>query len=265
MRFQGGTLFPAVVIGVLVLGLVTIAYARESRPDAGSFPPQIGDHWHAAVGVYVCDGFLPKIAGDAEETVTDASGQSYVNDLFGTTGVHSHDDGVIHWHPFTAKSIGRRAKLGLYLDVYDIGLSADRLSLPDAQGGTTYDADDFKCDGKDVDIKVVTWANNAEVGSGTTYTTDLGDVGLSNDGMIYTIAVVAAGVEVGMPPWAADLQELGAADGGNVPTPGSTPGVTAVPGNTSPTGSTSPAGSTSPTGSTSPAGSTEPAPSTTAG
>ncbi len=219
MRFQGGTLFPAVVVGVVLLGLLTIVYARQSRPDPGSFPPQVGDHWHAAYGMYVCDGWLPKLTGAKEETITDSTGnQTLVNDNFASTGIHSHDDGVIHYHPNSTKAVGKRARLGVFLDVYGIDLSTDRLALPDDQGGEVYDVDDFQCDGEDVEVKVVAWNSFEDTGKGTTNITDLADVKITNDGMVFAIAVVPVGTEVGMPPWAAELPELGAADGGSVPT-----------------------------------------------
>jgi hypothetical protein len=218
VRFQGGTLFPAAVLGVVIIGLLTIVYARQSRPDPGSFPPQVGDHWHAALGIYACDGWLPKITGNQEETVTDSSGnESYVNDLFGTTGVHSHDDGVIHYHPYSAKSVGKRADIGVYLDVYDIELDTDHLKLPDTQGGKEYTTDDYKCNGEDVEIKVVAWDNYTDTGKGSTYITDLTNVRITQDGMVFAIVVAPKDTEIVMPPWAGELPELGAADGGNVP------------------------------------------------
>jgi hypothetical protein len=229
VRFQGGTLFPAVVLGVLVLGLLTIVYARQSRPDPGSLPPQVGDHWHAAYGMYVCDGWLPKLVGNQEETVTDAQGnQSYVNDTFGRTGIHSHDDGVIHYHPYSTASVGSRARLGVFLDVYGVELSEDRLALPPEQGGDVFEVGDFTCNGEDVVIKVVAWDSFADTGPGNTFITDLTDVRLTTDGMVFVIAVVPVGTEVSMPPWAADLPALGAVDGGNVPVPSTEPGGTAA-------------------------------------
>ncbi len=228
VRFQGGTLFPAVVLGVVVLGLLTIVYARQSRPDPGSFPPQVGDHWHAAYGMYVCDGWLPKLTGNQEETLLDAStgAETYVNAEFGATGIHSHDDGVIHYHPYSTKAVGKRARLGVFLDVYGIELNTDRLALPEDQGGDVYDVDDYQCNGEDVEIKVVAWDSYTDTGKGTTNITDLADVRITNDGMVFAIAVVPVGTEVSMPPWAAELPELGAADGGNVPTTTLAPGDT---------------------------------------
>lgn len=49
---------------------------------------------------------------------------------------------------------------------------------------------------------------------------------ITNDGMVFTIAVVPVGTEVSMPPWAPELPELGAVDGGNVPTTTLAPGDT---------------------------------------
>jgi hypothetical protein len=226
VRFQGGTLFPAAVLAVVVLGLLTIVYARQSRPDPGSFPPQVGDHWHAAYGMYVCDGWLPKLSGNQEDTTLDAStgSESYVNDEFGSTGIHSHDDGVIHYHPYTTKAVGKRARLGIFLDVYGVKLNSDELVLPADQGGDEYKVGDYKCNGKDVEIKVVAWDSYTDTGKGTTNITDLSDVRITNDGMVFTIAVVPVGTEVSMPPWAAELPELGASDGGNVPTTTTVPG-----------------------------------------
>ena len=243
MRFQGGTLFPAVVVGILVVGLVLIGYSRQSRPDPGSFPPQVGDHWHVAFGVYVCDGWEPILRGNQEESVVDPqTGQETLsNQDYATSGIHSHDDGVIHWHPFSSKAVGKRATLGVFLDVYDIELSEDRLVMPESQGGGVYDVEDFQCNGEDVEIKVVAWDNFSETGSGKTSITDLPGVRVSVDGMVMVVAVVAKGTEVAMPPWAKDLPELGAADGGNVPTTTLAPGDTTAGTTADTTADTTPA------------------------
>jgi hypothetical protein len=230
VRFQGGTLFPAAVLAVIIIGLFTIVYARQSRPDPGSFPPQVGDHWHAAYGIYVCDTWLPKFTGNKEEVSIDPNtgGEIYISDDYGLTGIHSHDDGVIHYHPFSTRAVGKRARLGIFLDVYDIELNTDRLALPEEQGGDVYDVDDFQCDGQDVEIKVVAWDSYTDTGKGVTNITDLADVRITNDGMVFAVAVVPVGTEVSMPPWAAELPELGAVDGGNVPTTTIAPGDTTV-------------------------------------
>jgi hypothetical protein len=230
VRFQGGTLFPAVVVGVVLVGLLSIFYARQSRPDPGTLPPQQGDHWHVAYGMYVCDGWLPKLQGEMEETEVDpiTGEEQFVNAKFAATGIHSHDDGVVHWHANSTRAIGDNAVFGVFLDVYDVELSPDRLALPEAQGGDVFEADEFQCNGEDVDIKVVVWDNFADTGPGQTYITDLTDIRIRQDGMVFAIAVVPPGTEVTMPPWAKDLPELGAADNGSVPAPASGSSVPAA-------------------------------------
>jgi len=213
VRFQGGTLFPAIIAGVLVIGLVLIGYSRQSVPDPGSFPPQQGDHWHAAYGMYVCDGWLPKLSGAKEETVTDGQGQEqFVSAEFASTGIHSHDDGVIHWHPNSTKAIGKRAVIGVFLDVYEVELDTERLKLPADQGGDEFVVGEYQCNGEDVEIKVVAWDSYTDTGKGQTFITDLANTRLKNDGMVFVIAVVPKGTDVSMPPWAAELPELGLAD-----------------------------------------------------
>lgn len=213
VRFQGGSLFPVAVLVVIVVGLLTIVYARQSRPDPGSQPPQVNDHWHAAYGMYVCDTWLPKLTGTLEDTQTDPATGQVIPTKFTTTGVHSHGDGVIHWHPYSTKAVGNRAKLGLFLNNYDVELSPDELKLPANQGGNDYKASDFTCNGKKVQITVTAWDSYTDTGKGTTNITNLNDVRLKNDGMVFTIAVVPAGTTITMPPWAKNLPDLGAADG----------------------------------------------------
>jgi len=144
------------VVLVVVLGLFVIIYGRQSRPSDGSGVPRVNDgvntdsHWHAAFGIYICDTFQPKIVGTKEETTTDAQGNTVLaDDEFRINGVHSHGDGIIHYHPYSTKSSGNRAKLGVFLDVYDIKLTDTKLVMPPDQGGETWSTDDTKCNGKD--------------------------------------------------------------------------------------------------------------------
>ena len=103
VRFQGGTVFPAAVAITLILGFALIVYSRQTLPEADSTPPTINDHWHAAYGFYLCDTWY-KLAGNLEGT--NSAGQPEFP-KFVRTGVHSHDDGVMHWHPSGSGASGR--------------------------------------------------------------------------------------------------------------------------------------------------------------
>lgn len=218
VRFKGGTLFPALLVGIAAIGAALIIYSRESIPNR-NVAPTINDHWHASYGFYACDTWLPDLQGNKEEL--DTAGQLIV-DEFRRTGIHSHDDGVIHWHPYTSAATGRNAKLGVFLDVYGVKVTDTKIEFPADQGGAVYEEGETTCvdeDGDAVDGEVVVYAYDSysDASQFTTYITNFDQIRLANDGMAFTIAFVPAGVNPGMPPTAINLPELGAIDSGVVP------------------------------------------------
>ena len=260
VRFQGGTLFPAVIVGIAVVGAALIVYSRASIPDQ-NVPPTVEDHWHASYGFYACDQWLPDLQGNKEELST-AGG--LLNEGFRRTGIHSHDDGVIHWHPYSSAATGRNAKLGVFLDVYGIKLSDTKLEFPADQGGAVYEEGVTKCtdaDGKSVDGEVVVYAFEAfnSPDDYSTYITNFDDIRLKQDGMAFSVVFAPAGTQAQLPPSAADLPALGAVDGGTTGQTTTTDAEASTPGEST---TTVPATTTAPSATTSvaPAG-----PTTTAG
>ena len=213
VRFQGGTLFPSIMAIIVVLGTGLIAYSRQSAPSRNT-PPTINDHWHVSYGFYKCDGFLNDLQGTLEDPVTPEY-QKY--------NIHSHDDGVIHWHA-GALATGNRAKLGLFFDSYGVKVNTDEITFPANQNnGESYKTSDLKCknaEGKMVaaQVQVIVWDqyDNSEVSK--KYITDFNNIRIKNDGMAVTVAIAAPGVNIPMPKSAANLLELGAADMGGVTT-----------------------------------------------
>src|SRR6478752_10781971 len=176
-----------------MLGLV--AYSRTSRPTDGSGPPRLGDHWHAAYGFYVCDdtgaAFLPNLQGTKEEQTVDSAGnQVYANRNFRLTGIHSHSDGVIHYHPYTSRATGNRARLGVFLDVYDVKLTDTTLEFPASQGGQKYDTKTYKCGGEDTQIRVRVWNNYANKSDYSDYVTDFNNIRIDRPDMVFAVAIV---------------------------------------------------------------------------
>jgi hypothetical protein len=229
VRFQGGTLFPLVVLGILVAGLALIVYSRISRPEADASPPTIDDHWHVAYGFDLCDTEgQQKLTGNKEET--DASGQ-LVSTAYLRTGVHSHDDGVIHWHPSTSAATGHNAVLGVFLDVYGVELTDSELRFPaDQLDGAKYVEGETKCGDEDGTLAVAVWNNFTDTGDPTVYTSDFTDIRIDRNSMVIVIAFIPDSEDprdIVMPPWAADLPSLGALDQSSQPSnvgpDGSTP------------------------------------------
>ena len=226
VRFQGGALVPLAVAIVVVLGLALVVYARESRPEADASAPTINDHWHHVYGFYICDTWV-QLTGDAEET--DATGRP-INTDFARTGIHSHDDGLIHWHPFSSAAVGRRAALGVFLDVYDVNVTNDSLEFPDAQLGQlpagspedgVFEEGETECEITDADgntstedasLYAVVWDNFSDTDDGTTFIADIENIRLDQDGMVVAIVFAPDDAEPGMPPWAPDFEELAAND-----------------------------------------------------
>jgi hypothetical protein len=229
VRFQGGTLFPVVVTIVIVLGLSLVVYARQSQPSVdASGAPQQSDHWHHAYGFYLCDTWF-MLDGDAEQPGSDNYTQ------YARSGVHSHDDGLIHWHPFTSAAVGSNARLGVFLDTYGVDLSNDKLTFPDSQEVALTEAlaawdpprenilewedgDTCTIDGSDesAELKVVVWNNFTDTDDGTTYIADFDNIRLDRDQMVVVVAFVPDDTDVSMPPWAPELPTLGAIDSGVV-------------------------------------------------
>ncbi len=260
VRFQGGTLFPVVVTIVIVLGLSLVVFARQSRPSVdASGSPQVSDHWHHAYGFFLCDTWI-QLEGDAEQQGTDNFTQ------YARSGVHSHDDGLMHWHPFTSAAVGSNARLGVFLDTYNVEVSNTKLTFPDSQRAsieeqfaaadpprtellaredilTWEDDDTCPIDGSEESgkLQVVVWNNFTDTDDGTTYIADFDNIRLDRDQMVVVVAFVPDGTDVTMPPWAPRLPELGQIDSGVLdPNTSLEPGVT-VPEGSIPDGTSVPA------------------------
>lgn len=176
--------FPAAVFIIVLLGTLLVVYARGERDVAVAEPPTLGDHWHQAFGVYVCDTWLPPL-NDVGPDVA---------------GIHSHGDGLIHTHPFSESVTGEKATLGPFFEQVGITVDGDSFTMPD---GTTY-GPDHDCGGEAAQVEVVRWSGPDQPVA-ETVTTDLSGVRLLADGEVLALAVVPAGTEVPQPPSVANL------------------------------------------------------------
>ena len=216
VRFSGGTTFPAIVTAVVVAMVALVAYAKISLPSEEAGAPQPGDNWHIAYGIKVCDEWLPNLTGTADENDTkDAStgDQTKVNTA-------PDRDGIIHYHPQAGGNTGKKARLGVFLDIYDIKLTDTKLELPASQvdeGETRKwninDDDVFKgtpCEGKDAQLLVRVW-NDYTQGAFQDKVTDFGGQRFIRSGMVFAIAIIPDedDFELNQPDSAARLEDLG--------------------------------------------------------
>ncbi len=104
--------FPLALAAVVILGVALVVFARSSRAPAAA--PRVGsDHWHSAYAVYDCDRFLPAFTSAADPD-----------------GIHSHQDGVIHIHPWNSSASGEDARLDVFFEAMGVRVSDDEISGP---------------------------------------------------------------------------------------------------------------------------------------
>ena len=201
-------LFPGVIALVVVLGVALVVYARNDRldDDLGGVP-QLDDHIHQAFGVNVC--------GEWKTDIPEFETQ---------IGLHTHGDGVMHIHPHSQLGVGVNATLGRFMkDARDEGgidveISDSKLDYldEDIEEGKT------KCEGvDDPQLLLAFWPKAADATALPEITTgDFNDFRLTDDGAAITIYYGDPDDEIPLPPTAANLTALGAADGsGAVPPP----------------------------------------------
>lgn len=177
----------SVIVLAVILGTVGVVFSREQTQDrlsvAGGDRPKVSDHWHAALGVYICDRFVPNIPDSHTDPV----------------GIHTHGDGVIHIHPFTRAASGRNARMKVYART--VGMTLDTLKLRVPGDKKTYKDGSTKCGDK---VGHIQWFvnNRPEAGNPADHHFDV-------DNELIVVAFAARGADVPkIPPSASELSRL---------------------------------------------------------
>ena len=190
---QRNLLFPGVIGVIMLLGVGLVAFAANDRKSEDDVPPVLGDHWHAAVGFFICDEFQPNLP-EFESRV----------------GIHTHGDGVIHIHPSSAGGAGENATLGTFLEGAGVTLTDSELTM----GDKSWKEGDQKCGDEDGELVVAQWKDvQSSDEKPALIRRDFDSIRFREDGEGYTIAFVPEGTtDIPKPESAAQLQTLGAAD-----------------------------------------------------
>jgi hypothetical protein len=153
--------------------------------DAGA-SPSVNDHWHSAFGIYVCDRFLPDPV-----------------DVQDRTGIHTHNDGIIHIHPFSRRSGGENATFDAFADSVDMSFGGGSFVFE----GRTYD-DTTSCDGVPATVVLYEWHADDLGAEPIVHRGPLGEVRFTADRQAFTLAIVADGAPVPRPPSVPTLDRL---------------------------------------------------------
>jgi hypothetical protein len=182
----GSSLGWNLAIGVIViLGIGGIVVSRTGSGTSGGAGLEIGDHWHAALGVNIC--------GEWEPAQPEFTSQFDNPSLY--AGIHTHDDGIIHMEPQSSADTGANATVGNFAEFGGWDLGSDSFetwtgkaqrngdTCPDGQAGT------------------VRWAVNGKEREG-----DPGDLA-PGDGDVVVIAFIpdSVNIEELVPPSTAEL------------------------------------------------------------
>ena len=193
--------WPGAIGAVVVLGIVLIV-ASLGGSASGNEPPRIGDHWHAAYGVWNCDTYATPFA--------DAAGDR--------EGIHTHQDGLMHIHPFASRVTGEGANLEAF--GRDVALEISDTSL---EGPGIERSNGDECPSGDPgQVRLLVWDDPADAEP----TVIRKDIATYNppDGSVWALVFAPEDVEVPMPPSAANMQDPTAAEEGRqIPTATSLP------------------------------------------
>ncbi len=81
-------------------------------------------------------------------------------------GIHTHQDGVIHIHPFQTATTGRNARLSDFFGQTGLEVTSNKIQLPDDpalgdNSGKTFENGDECPDGQEGVVKVLVWEDAA--------------------------------------------------------------------------------------------------------
>jgi hypothetical protein len=183
--------WPALMALVVVLGTAGIVYSRDQRQPDNTRPlaasaGRAGDHWHAAIGFYICGSFTPDLP-EGEDPL----------------GIHGHGDNVVHIHPFGASAAGKRATLEIFFDSVGADVSDDRIELPGQDTKRTGD----KCGNKEGVIRTKVWDTRDASDPGRIVEGDPSNL-RPKDNQLITIAFGPEDEDIPRPPSERNLDAL---------------------------------------------------------
>ena len=175
--------FPALVVLIILIGSGVVAIAWSLREAESR--PGLSDHWHSAYAVWDCtdgDGegaFQPIFEGRLNP-------QGYPYD---PEGIHSHSDGIIHIHPFTANAAGEDAIMAKFFESMFVKMDVNGIT---ASEFGVISAVDAECDGQPAVMQIVRWSRALTAVAAEPderIYDDFGDVRFKRDGEAFTIAL----------------------------------------------------------------------------
>lgn len=239
-------MFPVAIVAIVLLGAGIVLFARgqnggsannDTPPKAQLSQGQAADHWHSAFSINVCGKEKPNLPDVKDDLL----------------GIHSHQDGLIHVHPFSVRSAGKGATLGRFFDMTGLDVTDTAFKMPGTN--EVFKEGETTCSGKPTELVVAYWKNAvgaAGVKPDKIYTKDFSSIRITKDLSAYSLALMPKGTKDFQIPYSSaginnPSDVAGEGPGSQIPT--ENPATATVP--TAPGGA--PAGGTTPPPSTPPA------------
>ena len=196
VRFQGGSVFPTVVLAVLILGAVLIAYARQggTAVDATVTAEQ---KYATAFAFFNCDALATNLKQPDAATLNPADKFAAVTTEAPAAII---GDGIVGWMP-QALAGQRKAKLETIFGLYGMTVTDDSITLVD---GTKISEVDTQCADKDAKITVSVWESGSSASKLSI--ASFGGVKI-DDQMTVVLSFAPDGVEVPRPAVADSLAD----------------------------------------------------------
>ena len=180
-------MYPALIVAIVVIGTALVFVARDSRQATASEAPTTRDHWHQAFGINVCGQYLDPPADDGPDRL----------------GIHTHQDGLIHVHPFGAGASGENATMQAFFNQIGAEVSGDTMKLADG----TEKSDGQKCEGKTAELALFVWPPQANDKTDPEKLTgsDINEARFTEDGGVYVLSFNPKGFTPPLPPSVSEL------------------------------------------------------------
>lgn len=182
--------YPATIVGIIVVGLVLVWFARDARINGDGDRPRSGiDTWYAAYETNNCGAPLPNLLPPAQEQDIEALG-----------------NGVILIGPTTEATAGDNATFSHFFENQGMTVTNDSVTLAD---GTELKAGDSCGEGDDATtdtvIKMFVWPPQAtDKTEPRVVTEDFGSVRFEQSGQAFSLALVEADADTVTIPGAID-------------------------------------------------------------
>lgn len=171
-RRNGSMVWSVTTAVIIVVGVVLVVWTVADRKSTADASPIIGDHWHAFLGVDVCGTWLPNAPAF----------EPRANEPGVRAGLHSHDDGLMHIHPFSTDEAGTKATVGRFIDYGGWQLSDSSMKLWDAKEHKNGDTCGSGANAKPAEIQWSVgefgkpWTGKPETGNPADYHPKNGDI-----------------------------------------------------------------------------------------